>query len=395
MTEADALERYMLELINQERAKYGLNPVQLELNLNQSAEDHSLWMFEENTFSHTGVNGSSSRDRMIAAGFDFQAQWPFYARSAENIGFQTLRGDPGLLDDVLDIHNRLMASSDHRTTILNPEYQYVGLGIEIGYYGSAYGMMITQNFASTQGDVDLDTGAGAPPVDDGPLPIDGTSGADRLLGTVDDELLRGMGGNDRLIARGGDDTMEGGAGADLMLGGAGGDHHDGGAGFDTASYLPASAGVVADLLNTSVNRGQAAGDTFDSIEALIGSRHGDTLNGDTNDNRLIGHDGDDDLDGRGGRDTLVGGNGDDTLDGGWSARPKTDAQECSPKSGIFVERLMVTPLATHDHVGVLLDEEVRDLLLGGIDRGVTRGDVERVEAGLNGPSFSRTQSTSA
>nr|WP_254437123.1 CAP domain-containing protein [Ruegeria arenilitoris] len=36
----------MLELINAERASRGLQPVQLELRLNDAAEDHSQWMLD-------------------------------------------------------------------------------------------------------------------------------------------------------------------------------------------------------------------------------------------------------------------------------------------------------------------------------------------------------------
>ena len=44
VSQADALERQMLELINAERAKVGAGALQLELNLNEAAEDHSEWM---------------------------------------------------------------------------------------------------------------------------------------------------------------------------------------------------------------------------------------------------------------------------------------------------------------------------------------------------------------
>ncbi len=58
------------------------------------------------------------------------------------------------------------------------------------------------------------------------------------------------------------------------------------------------------------------GDTFTSIENLIGSSLSDVLNGDAVANRLDGGDGDDWLLGQAGNDTLLGGLGADNLEGG-------------------------------------------------------------------------------
>ena len=44
MSQASALEQYLLELINAERAKVGAQPLALNDNLNTGAELHSQWM---------------------------------------------------------------------------------------------------------------------------------------------------------------------------------------------------------------------------------------------------------------------------------------------------------------------------------------------------------------
>ncbi|MCG8356550.1 MAG: hypothetical protein MI920_13345 [Kiloniellales bacterium] len=62
--------------------------------------------------------------------------------------------------------------------------------------------------------------------------------------------------------------------------------------------------------------GHAAGDRLDSFDHLIGSGHGDTLTGDSDDNFIDGLAGADTLYGASGADTLEGGAGDDTLYGG-------------------------------------------------------------------------------
>ena len=52
-----------------------------------------------------------------------------------------------------------------------------------------------------------------------------------------------------------------------------------GDGFDIASYETATSGVVASLTNSSINTGDAAGDTYILIEGLAGSAFDDTLIG--------------------------------------------------------------------------------------------------------------------
>ena len=63
MSIASNVERLMLELINDARDDVGLDPLVLALDLNHSAEDHSAWMLQRDTFSHTGASGSSAGDR--------------------------------------------------------------------------------------------------------------------------------------------------------------------------------------------------------------------------------------------------------------------------------------------------------------------------------------------
>jgi len=110
-----------------------------------------------------------------------------------------------------------------------------------------------------------------------------------------------------------DDDLYGDSGNNILNGGAGADDLYGGAGEDTAHYLNATAGVNIDLGNNTALNAEAEGDTFDSIENIIGSQHNDTLSGDAFGNKIEGGAGDDQLIGRGGADRLFGGDGIDTV----------------------------------------------------------------------------------
>jgi len=121
-----------------------------------------------------------------------------------------------------------------------------------------------------------------------------------------------------LIGGVGADSLEGGDGDDVLAGGEGSDIVDGGVGRDTADYSAATAFVRVKLSDASANLGEALGDTYSSIENVIGSAHDDRIFGDDFDNRIDGRAGNDNLYGGPGHgnDELFGGTGDDGLFGG-------------------------------------------------------------------------------
>lgn len=114
--------------------------------------------------------------------------------------------------------------------------------------------------------------------------VNGSNGPDTLVGTTAVDQLNGLDGNDILI---------GGVGADLL---------NGGSGFDTADYRNSLSALIVDLAYPTANTGEAAGDSYISIERLRGTSFNDSLYGDNNDNTLDGGPGADHLDGRGGFD---------------------------------------------------------------------------------------------
>jgi Ca2+-binding RTX toxin-like protein len=111
------------------------------------------------------------------------------------------------------------------------------------------------------------------------------------------------------------DTLNGGNGNDFIIGGKGADAIDGGSGEDTLSYLGSKNGVSVDLSKETGSGGDAADDTIQHIENILGSSANDRLIGDGGHNTLYGGAGNDVIAGGGGADLLVGGAGDDSISG--------------------------------------------------------------------------------
>ncbi|WP_374711603.1 CAP domain-containing protein [Symbiobacterium terraclitae] len=122
-----AAEQQMLNLVNQERAKAGLKPLQADLQLTRLARMKSQDMINRNYFSHNSPTYGSPFDMMKAYGVT-------YRTAGENIaGNQSVQA----------AHNALMNSPGHRANILNAQYTHIGIGI---VEGGPYGMMFTQMF---------------------------------------------------------------------------------------------------------------------------------------------------------------------------------------------------------------------------------------------------------
>jgi Ca2+-binding RTX toxin-like protein len=153
----------------------------------------------------------------------------------------------------------------------------------------------------------------------------GFSSSEGRFGDAGGDILEGAGGNDYLAGGSGADCLYGGADYDTLDGGPGGDVLDGGPGFDTAEYYFARSAVVINLSLGAGYAGEADGDTFISIEKVIGSafddditahHDGSTIDGWLGNDRIYGMNGDDRLYGGAGIDLLEGGRGHDHLYGG-------------------------------------------------------------------------------
>lgn len=132
-----------------------------------------------------------------------------------------------------------------------------------------------------------------------------------------DDALYGGRGNDTIRGGQGNDVLDGGSGNDLLQGQDGVDVFRGGAGIDTVDYSNESPfQLIVNLERNEANGGTATGDTYYSIENLIGSNDRiDRFVGTGDANHFWGQGGGDYFSGRGGNDILDGGADGDILEG--------------------------------------------------------------------------------
>lgn len=140
------------------------------------------------------------------------------------------------------------------------------------------------------------------------------SGIENVLGSDGNDSITGDDGANRLSGYDGDDTLRGGGGNDWLMGGLGADLMDGGAGFDWVSYRDAYQQVILDFRHDRHSQA-ALGDSFVSIEGVIGTAFGDSIIMGDAGNRILGLGGDDFIDSGNGNDTINGGAGADFIHG--------------------------------------------------------------------------------
>lgn len=123
----DQLEMQMLQLINQERAKVGLQPLTFDTEMREVARAHSREMFQLGYFAHDSPVSGTPADRVQRAGVA-------YTTMGENLAYA-----PSLQV----AHEGLMNSPGHRANILSPKFGRVGIGV---IRSPSRGIMFTQNF---------------------------------------------------------------------------------------------------------------------------------------------------------------------------------------------------------------------------------------------------------
>ena len=333
-----AADQYMLELMNRARldpageaARYGIDLNQglapgtiaagsrqvLAPNdlLGAAATQHSVWMIQTDTFSHTGLNGTQPWDRASLEGYGWSA-------IGENIAWVGTTGTVDLLSSINTLHENLFLSAGHRQNLLNDSFREVGVSVETGVFtsGTNYNAAMATQLYGLSGSA---------------VYLTGVAYADSDL-----DLFYSMGegrGNVVFTAQGHSDTTEaaGGYALDLVAG--------------SAVAVTGLAGGVAfsctlDMSAGNVKLDLVSGSTFfasgsitlgtgvqnvtllglsalvakgnDSANLLTGNAGNNVLEGLGGDDKLTGAGGGDQLSGSAGRDNLVGQGGADRLTGG-------------------------------------------------------------------------------
>ena len=122
-------EQQLLELLNGERSKRGLNLLKIDKVLKQLALGHSRKMSREQKLSHDFPGYPSLAERMRKSGL-------YFTSAGENVSFSNTFV-------ASYIHKGFMDSPPHRQRILDHEYSHCGITI----VESAKGFWVTQEFA--------------------------------------------------------------------------------------------------------------------------------------------------------------------------------------------------------------------------------------------------------
>jgi len=139
----EALERKILEFVNDERKKNGLSTLQPEGTLDTIARGHSDDMLARNFFEHVNPDGLAPSDRIAIQ------HRRLIGLTGENI-WMSSGMNPSEIDklanEIMYGEKGWMNSPGHRANILRPEYTHLGVGIAV----KDLEVRATQNFAAVR-----------------------------------------------------------------------------------------------------------------------------------------------------------------------------------------------------------------------------------------------------
>lgn len=122
-------ELKMIDMVNNERIKRGLQALAPDITLRQVGRDHSSDMFSRGYFAHYSPENQNVADRA----------------NKYNISYLVIGENLAYAPNIEAAHQGLMDSPGHRENILSTEYTRIGIGV---MDGGVYGKMFTQIFAN-------------------------------------------------------------------------------------------------------------------------------------------------------------------------------------------------------------------------------------------------------
>lgn len=294
------LEAYFLQLVNETRAKAGVQVLAFDGELLAAADGHSAWMDQNDKLTHTGENSTTAGYRVAEAGYG-------YVSVAENIGYVI-----GSLNEatVLRLHELILKTPTYSSNTIRAHYEEIGIGLKAGTLYGEDAVFVTLNFATPDDQERAEPNDVGPTVPDetdtgGAKVISGTSQNDVLYGTADDDLIYGYAGHDVIYGQGGIDVMYGGLGNDSYYVNQAGDKviERAGEGIDSV-YSSITFSLQGQVVENLTLTGSS------NIDGTGNSLH-NRLTGNAGANVLDGGALNDILNGKAGKDVLIGGPGSD------------------------------------------------------------------------------------
>jgi serralysin len=288
VSQANAYEQFMLELVNKARKDAGLAPLAMNGNINSAADLHTDYQLDVNKLTHTGSGGTTAYTRMKNAGYDFNGSSVW----GENVGWYSISGTSSYQDEVQTIHTRLMNSSGHRANILNSSFREIGIGFDTGAFQGYNAAIATQDFAKSTGNAFL-TG----------VSFDDKDG-DRFYDVG--EALAGVKVTAVSSSTGASFSTTGGTAGGYSLQLAAG----------TYKVTLSASGFASKTSTVTIGSSNVKLDWIDPAASSTTTTTDKTVTGTTSSETLTGGSGDDTLKGLAGNDTLKAGTGADTMYGG-------------------------------------------------------------------------------
>ncbi len=122
------MENRLFNLVNEERQKKGLAPLEYDKTAYEAARYHSMDMAKRDYFSHTSPEGEDFVKRLEKFGFRFM-----------NVtGAENLAKNRGVTDPVAVALRGWLQSQGHYANIMNPEFQYGAIGAGVTPRGEYY-----------------------------------------------------------------------------------------------------------------------------------------------------------------------------------------------------------------------------------------------------------------
>ena len=123
----------LLVVLNQDRLKYGLDPLKADNVLQIAAEAKARDILSRSYFAHVSPDGTEPWDFIKDAGFK-------YSFAGENLAIN--------YESALELQNDFMNSPNHRENLLSPLFSEIGIAVARGEFRGKKATITVQMFAS-------------------------------------------------------------------------------------------------------------------------------------------------------------------------------------------------------------------------------------------------------